>query len=147
MEMNLYLPRQPTHLEVTLGDLFIEKEHFCKTLEDAIREIPGRPVKEWKVYGKTAIKQGKYRLTMEDSPHFGPDTITINGVEDYDDIRMHGGNTILQTLGCVIVGSRTNLTEMTISGAVTDRVLEKLKARIKPVLVAGGDVFITITNP
>jgi hypothetical protein len=41
---------------------------FGATLgEDEIREIPGRPVAEWKVHGKTAIPAGRYRITLEAS--------------------------------------------------------------------------------
>lgn len=145
--MNITLQRQPSYKGTTFGELLIDGDWFCHTLEDQIREVPGKDVRTWKVKAVTAIPSGTYRVTLEDSPRFGPNTITINGVPGFRDIRMHGGNTTEDTKGCPIVGSRCDREAGRIAGAVTDGVLAKLKARVREALDRGEDVFIDVRLP
>lgn len=146
--LELLLQRQPTYRGATFGELYIAAEWFCHTLEDAIREIPGVDVRVWKVPGVTAIPAGRYRVTLEHSPRFGPDTITINGVRGFSEIRMHGGNDVGDTEGCPLVGSRCDREAGRIAGAVTDGVLAKLKARLQAAGAGrGGEVWIEVKNP
>lgn len=44
----------------TLGKLYANGEFECYTCEDKMREVPGKRISEWKVYGKTAIPTGQY---------------------------------------------------------------------------------------
>ena len=74
--MKLTLMRQPSEAGATVGKLFIDGAFVCWTLEDEIREVEGRPVSEWKIKGATAIPAGQYRVTLEPSARFGPDTLT-----------------------------------------------------------------------
>lgn len=145
--MEIELQRQPSAKETTFGDLYVDGVFDCYTLEDQIREISGRPVAEWKVHGKTAIPAGRYRVTLELSQRFGPDTITINKVPGFDAIRMHGGNTAVDTDGCVLVGDKVDLTAAKISGAKFDHVLDDLQASIKKAIDDLEEVWITIGNP
>lgn len=129
----------------TYGEWFINGMEFCLSLEDRVRESPGRPWhKGLKVYGKTAIPAGRYRLTLEDSPHFGPNTITINEVPNYEGVRVHSGVTILDTLGCVLLGDRK--TSFGIAGGINHQILRNLKARIQAALDDGEDVWLTVQN-
>lgn len=142
--MNLTLQRQPSYKGATFGNLSIDGEFFCHTLEDQIREIPGVSVKVWKVKGMTAIPAGRYLISLENSPRFGPDTITLNGVEGFVAIRMHGGNDVDDTEGCPLVGSMIDREAGRISGAKSAGVLDELKTRIKQ---ASGPVWIDVVNP
>lgn len=142
----LTLQRQPSYKETTFGSLDIDGDWFCHTLEDMIREIPGVPVAQWKVKKKTAIPAGRYRITLEDSPRFGPDTITLHDVDGFDYIRMHGGNDIDDTEGCPVVGSMIDREACRIAGAQTAGVLRDLKARIRAGL-GRGEVWIEVKNP
>ena len=63
----------------TIGRLHIDGSYFCDTLEDPVRELPvscpdtprGAACRcKRKVYARTAIPAGCYRLTMEYSPRF-----------------------------------------------------------------------------
>lgn len=145
--MELTLQRNATDKETTLGDLAVNGEHFCFTLEDAVREQPGVPVARWKVKGQTAIPTGRYLVTLNNSPRFGPETITINGVEGFDFIRVHGGNSKDSTEGCVIVGDQIDAATARISGALLRGVLGKLKDKIRYALTQDGEVWISIKNP
>ena len=144
--MNLQLDRSPSINATTFGQLFIDNIVFCKTLEDEIRELPGIPVEQWKVPDYTCIPSGQYKITLENSPRFGPDTITINDVPGFTSIRIHGGNTAEDTEGCIIVGDTVDRTKGTISGAQVRGVLKRLKERIKEGLSV-GEVWLTISNP
>lgn len=106
--MMLTLQRTRADGARTFGELLLGDRHLCHTLEDALREVPGEPVEAWKVHGATAIPAGVYRLTLEQSPRFGPDTLTVHGVPGFTAIRMHAGNTEADTEGCPLLGMRVD---------------------------------------
>lgn len=141
--MHIVVQREASEAGATLGKLFINGAPFCDTLEDEIREIPGEDVALWKKYGMTAIPAGIYEVTLEDSPHFGPDTMTVNGVHGFDKIRIHAGNTAEDTHGCLLVGVRNS--EYTIgSSRIT---LAELKALVIDEIAAERTVLIEYKNP
>lgn len=90
----------------TIGQLYVEDEFFCFTLEDVVREVPGQSVERWKIPGSTAIPSGVYSISLETSPRFGPDTITVRAVPGFTGIRIHAGNTEDDTEGCILVGQQ-----------------------------------------
>lgn len=145
MTAELELDRRPSNEHCTIGDLFFNGAWECFTLEDVIREIEGVPVVEWKIKGRSAIPAGRYRITFETSKRFGPNTITINAVPGFSDIRMHAGNTELDTEGCPLTGAQ--VANEKIVGGTSGPALAALKERIRPHLEAGEEVWITITNP
>ncbi|MDP3272286.1 DUF5675 family protein, partial [Limnobacter sp.] len=103
--MKLTLQRYEAQPNRTFGRMLAEDGHrLCYVLEDAVREIEGRPVAEWKIHGKTAIPAGDYQITLENSPRFGPDALTVNGVPGFVGVRMHAGNTEADTEGCPLLG-------------------------------------------
>lgn len=152
--MKIVLQRRPSvaaawrpSRKTTYGSLWLDGVLECFTLEDEIREIPGEPVKKWKVYGQTAIPSGLFDLELQDSPRFGPDTPTIVRVPGFDKIRMHGGVDIDDTDGCVIVGDKVDEGHFEIGGAKCRAVLVKLKEKIVRALSRGEKVTIEIRNP
>ena len=137
--MNLTLRRTKLKTELTNGQLYIEERNgngvledvfFCFTLEDKVREEYGVPVEKWKVHGETAIPKGIYEVTLEDSPKFGPETITLNNVPGFDYIRIHSGNSPTDTEGCIIVGFKLDHRGLIIPGTTRPAVAE-LKRRIR----------------
>ena len=56
--------------KATTGRLFVDRQDFCFTLEDQVREVEGRPVSEWKVKGATAIPRGTYDVEITMSNRF-----------------------------------------------------------------------------
>lgn len=124
--------------------MYIDGEFFCFTLEDVVREQVGKPVEEWKVKGVTAIPRGTYKVTLEESPKFGPDTMTINDVPGFSNIRIHSGNTEKDTEGCLILGYRTSDQEdgtIKIQYGSTRPAVRDLKEKVK---AATEEVIITI---
>lgn len=143
--MELFLPRRPSSVDSTIGDLFINGLRVCYTLEDVVREVPGEPVSSWKVHGETAIPAGRYSVTLEDSPKFGPETLTVNDVVGFSGIRIHSGNTAEDTEGCIIVGDKIG--DNWIGGGTADGVLAAIKRKVYVALGARDECWITITNP
>jgi hypothetical protein len=95
----------------TVSALLANGVFVCFLMEDAVREVKGRPVAAWKVPGQTAIPSGVYPLYLEDSPRFGADAITIAPVDGFEGIRMHANAksdyiSHRSTEGCPIPGMR-----------------------------------------
>lgn len=82
----------------TIGNLFIENEYFCFTLEDVVRE-PGI-----KIPGKTAIPYGRYEVIIDQSKRFGRAMPHILDVPMFEGIRIHAGNKSEDVEGCIAVG-------------------------------------------
>jgi hypothetical protein len=133
------------HETRTVGQLYIDGELFCFTLEDKMREVEGQPVQKWKVQDETAIPTGTYELTLEDSPRFGTDTPTLQRVPGFDYIRIHSGNTEEHTEGCLILGYKLN-DNGTIKFGTTRPAVVELKKRIKKALQEGQKCYIEIKN-
>lgn len=121
--MELTLRRKFKGPTYTIGDLGIDGKFFCNTIEDTVRELPatcpdiprGRSCtcKE-KVYARTAIPAGKYRITLEYSPRFKRRMPYLHDVPHFLGILIHSGNTETDSAGCIIVG------ENTVKGKVLD---------------------------
>lgn len=144
--MEIIMNRKPTIEDTTFGNLEINGEFFCYTLEDAVREVVGKPVSEWKIKGRTAIPVGRYQITLESSPRFGPETITVNDVPGFSFIRMHSGNSHESTEGCPIVGDQINEKTRRIGGGLLRGVLTKLKEKIRYALKQKEEVWLTIES-
>ena len=128
--MELLIKRTRFRDTITSGQLYVDGAYFCFTLEDKVREVPNQPVETWKVWGETAIPYGLYRLTLENSPRFGPDTITLNNVPGFSKIRIHAGNTHMDTEGCIIVGYKVREDGVILPGS-TRTCLNDLKQIIR----------------
>lgn len=144
--MNLILQREtPFGHPRTFGKLLAADDHrLCYTLEDEVREVEGSPVSEWKIKGATAIPAGRYRITLEYSQRFGPDTLTINDVPGFAYIRMHAGNTEADTDGCPLLGMEID--PHGIVGGTSRPAVILVKAVVKDAIDRGEEVWIDICN-
>lgn len=143
--MKMLLRRNRTTAAGTFGQLSADGEDLCFTLEDPVREVEGQPVASWKVHGQTAIPQGEYLVTLENSPRFGPDTLTVNGVPGFTGVRMHAGNTQADTEGCPLLGMET--TDAGIKGGTSRPAVSLVKAAVQLALTRGERVMMRVTNP
>ena len=83
--------------EYTIGKLYIDDNYYCDTLEDVVR-------KGQKVYGKTAIPAGTYKVKKSFSPRFQKILPEILNVPGFTGVRIHAGNTAEDTDGCILLG-------------------------------------------
>lgn len=144
--MQLTLKRDSTSAQRTTGKLLAQDGHrLCYTLEDAVRDVPGQPVSAWKVHGKTAIPAGLYRITLENSPRFGPDTLTVNAVPGFTGVRMHAGNTEADTEGCPLLGMQ--LGPSGIVGGTSRPAVALVREVVRQAIAAGEVVTMEVVNP
>lgn len=110
--MELLLKRTHKNDIYTLGELYIDGKQFCFTVEDAVRELTDKnkdgdfdDLGEGKVYAKTAISTGTYKVKLTISNRFKklmPEVLNVTG---FKGIRIHSGNTAEDSEGCIIVGT------------------------------------------
>ena len=82
----------------TIGEFYLEDFWLSYCLEDKVRD-PG-----FKIPGATAIPEGFYDLTMDFSHRFQKLMPHILEVPLFTGIRIHKGNTHLDTEGCPMLG-------------------------------------------
>lgn len=113
---------KPNDLEQTYthGELFVKDNSgkgidFCYTLEDTVRDLNMNGKfdgAEKKIYGKTAIpfspKGEPYKGQVTMSATFKREMPLIMDVPEFMGIRMHGGNTDKDSLGCILVAHNTD---------------------------------------
>ena len=115
--MNPQLKRWFEH-QVDAGKLTQER-YFCDTLEPTWRNLKGVELKPEEVNGKysrvsgkvarkipghTAIPEGTYRVLITMSPRFKQWLPYLQGVPNFEGIRIHAGNYSEDTQGCILVG-------------------------------------------
>lgn len=99
--MKLRLVRERGGDETTLGNLYMDGIWFCHTLEDQDRRLEAGGVK---VRGKTAIPLGTYSVVIDFSNRFQKLMMHVLDVPQFAGIRIHAGNTHLNTEGCILLG-------------------------------------------
>ena len=93
----------------TIGELSVNNNYICDTLEDKVR-VDGE-----KVYAETAIPTGAYTLVSSYSNRFKKVMPEILNVPNFSGIRIHCGNSSKDTEGCLLVGKWDGKTENWIS--------------------------------
>lgn len=138
--MEILVKRLYKKSEYTIGKMYINGEYFCDTVEDTDRglsqNMSNSAIEARKVYGKTAIPIGRYKVTLTFSNKFKRVLPLINGVIGFAGIRIHNGVNADSSLGCVIVG------ENKIKGGVINSkaTMEKLMAKLR----GQKEIYITI---
>lgn len=142
MDLNLSLVREKFTPESTGGSLFIEGgqelERECFTLEDADRKLEAGGKK---LYGRTAIPRGRYKIELDWSPKYGRDMPHVLDVPGFEGIRIHSGNSARDTEGCILVGQKRYEDYIRDSKLAFDALLKKMNQ----CWAGGGEVWITIT--
>ena len=118
-KLELVLKRIYAKPGYTIGRLYVNDVFFCNTLEDTDRKLNNKmttdEIRKIKVYGKTAIPTGTYRITMRHkSPKFSRDAFyseicggympRLLRVPGFDGILIHPGTNAYSTDGCILVG-------------------------------------------
>ena len=109
--MNIVSERYFFGDDFTLSRVSIDGQPFAACpyiLENKVRQTVGQPVQLWKIPGKTAIPVGTYNVIIDHSWRFDRDMMHLLNVPGYDGIRVHAGNTSMDTEGCLLVGMSAN---------------------------------------
>lgn len=135
--MELLLKRIAKQKDYTIGRLSIDGIFFCNTLEPKWCDYQNG---ECKVEGHSAIPEGRYPVLISYSPQFGMWLPILLWVPMFKGIRIHAGNTVEDTRGCILVGD--NLQKgMLLNSRVT---LYRLIEKITEVKEKGEGVWITV---
>lgn len=136
--MELIVKRTQLTNDYTTGHLYINGEYFCDTLEDKVRKLTSI---DGKVYGRTAIPSGTYPVIMDYSSHFKRPLPHILDVPYFSGIRIHSGNEVDDTNGCILVGSYYR------AGYITNSkdTMSKLSERLTECINNGGRITLTIS--
>lgn len=146
--MNLELKRIFKGKDYTIGRLFIDGEYFCDTLEDPVRQLDSI---DDKIYSKTAIPAGKYKISMsivsskysirKSYNWCGGRLPRLLDVPFFEGILIHSGNTPDHTAGCILVG------ENKIKGQVINSMntLKNLWVKLNVADEVGEEIWIDIS--
>lgn len=151
--MILTLKRRYKKADYTIGDLYVDGEWFCNIIEDTDRGLDSsmsfEDIARKKVYGKTAIPYGEYRIDMDTpspkytrlnpaySRPYGHCMPRLIGVKGFSGILIHPGNTAKDSLGCLIPGLNTEKGKVTSSRSVWKKLMDIMltdKDRLKIVI-------------
>lgn len=142
--MDIKLVRRAYRDAYTIGSLYFDGEYQCDTVEDKDRGLKKNDslgkIAKTKVYGKTAIPKGTYRVILSWSRAFKQIMPEILDVPGFSGIRIHSGNSADDSLGCIIVGENKVVGKVINSRAAYQRILAKLKRAEE----CGEDFTITI---
>lgn len=141
------IAKRPTY---TIGRMYIDGKYVCDTLEDTDRglkqSMPLEEIKKKKIYGKTAIPTGTYKVTMNVvSPKFknktwakpyGGKIPRLLDVPEYEGVLIHPGNSDSETYGCILPGINSVVGKVMNSQATFKKVMA--------ILTKGTDITITI---
>ncbi len=133
--MEIETQREQSQADFTHSQLTIDGKPECFVVEDVVRDGP-------KVYGKTAIPAGRYRIVLKRSPRFQRFLPLLLDVPGFEWIWIHAGNTAEDTKGCLLPG-----TVKTPKGVANSRLaFSRLFKKIEVALKKGEEVWITIKD-
>lgn len=116
----------------TIGELAVDGEFECYTLEDVVREE--------KIKGETAVPVGTYEIAITFSNKFKKYLPLLMNVPNFEGVRIHPGNRPEDTEGCILVGQTKDDDFVGHSVAAFEKLFPKIQAAI-----VKEKVFIEIT--
>lgn len=129
--MILQLVRNNTWKQYTEGKLYLDGVYFCDTLEDTDRGLDQSmsefEIKRRKIYGQTCIPSGEYKVILNMSPRFKKILPRILDVKGFEGILMHAGNTVQDSSGCILLGTKSSDGVLINSRKAVNALIEKIK--------------------
>jgi hypothetical protein len=134
--MELLLNRVAKRDTYTIGHLYKSTDYLCDTLEDTWRDLNKVP----KVYGHTAIPEGRYRVIIKLWVKHNKEIPMLLDVPQFKGILIHAGNTDEDTKGCILVG------ENKVKGKLVNSLYHSaiITTMINEAIDNGEKVYITI---
>lgn len=153
--MEMVVDRKWKKPDYVIGQMFIDGEYVCDTLEDCDRGLNQSmseiTIRRDKIYGKTAIPTGRYRIDMDTvSPRFGKVSFykevcdgkvpRIMDVKGFDGVLLHSGNDASDSSGCVLLGQNKAKGKVLNSRVA----FKKVYTILKNAHDAGEEIWLTI---
>jgi hypothetical protein len=135
--MKLVLNRDVIGDTFTLGSLTVDDQRIGFTCEDKDRHLENGGEK---VYGETAIPRGRYKVIISFSQRFKKPMPEILNVPGFEGIRIHGGNTDADTLGCILLGAQRTSNGVANCAAVNNSLISMLEKAED----IGDEVWLTV---
>lgn len=127
--MLLTLQRTMRTDRYTMGTLCIDGTPFCHTLEPFDRQLTSATITlQQKVFGQTAIPTGTYPILLSYSPRFKRTLPLLFSVPYFAGIRIHAGNTVADTSGCILVGRYLSPGHLCDSRATLAQLIKRLSS-------------------
>lgn len=131
--MRLTLKRVANKDKYCIGHLYINGKYFCDVLEDRDRGLDDsmtlEEIKKRKIKGQTAIPTGIYTILLTYSPKYKKIMPLVNNVKGYEGIRIHPGNTHVDTEGCLLVGKNREVGKVLDSKVTFNALFKKLQQK------------------
>ena len=144
--MEIKVIRKFKREEYTIGEMLVNGEHFCDTCEDKDRGLRSdmtlSQIKKIKIYSKTAIPYGTYKVSVYFWPKFRKNYPLLHDVPGFTGILIHGGSTAKDSAGCILIG------ENKIKGGLvnSDRYVRRLTTMCEDAIKRGDVIKITICD-
>lgn len=151
--MKLKIRRKWPRKGYCIGIFYVSGKRLCESLEDEdrglVQTMPVGKINQLKVYGRTAIPKGTYKVILSISPKFKdrpwgkkynglvPEILNVKG---FSSIRIHPGTDASSTSGCPIVGDNLKVGKVLNS---TKRYYE-LMNKLVPAWKSGEEITIEI---
>ena len=121
----LTLKRIAKRADYTIGRLEDENGvKICDTLEPTWRDYKGG---ELKVPRKSAVPEGTYPVVVTKSKKFGKYLPLLVGVPGFEGVRIHSGNTVNDTEGCILVGQNLEKGKVLMSRITLERLMKLIE--------------------
>lgn len=132
--MKIEIKRNKSIAGTTIGRLYIDGKFECYTLEDQVR-----PAGE-KVYGKTAIPAGTYKVIINRSNRFKRNLPLLLNVPNFEGVRIHPGNSKENTEGCILPGLSVRADQQWVSNSrvAFERLFSKMLSAEQPIELTIG---------
>lgn len=129
---NINLFRKTYTDKSTIGEIVVDGNHQCWSLEPTCRKQAGVPI---------AIPTGRYKIEMLWSTKFKMDTPHIQEVPGRTFIEIHPGNFPNDTLGCILLGNTVDVDFVGESRKAYSALVMKIESKLKE-----GDLFLVVSG-
>jgi hypothetical protein len=134
--MNILVHRFEYGENYTVSRMYLDDKYECYVLEDKVRPAGV------KIQNVTAIPAGTYKVVIDFSEHFQKNLPHLLDVPMFEGIRIHSGNTDLDTEGCLLLGTGWTGGDMVTNSHVA---FNHFFPQLQKALTL-GDVFIRIED-
>lgn len=122
----------------SISKMFVDGIYECDILEDTVRLKD-----DVKIFGRTAIPEGRYQIVMTMSTRFKRILPLLVEVPGYEGVRIHPGNTPEDTEGCLLPGQECATKDFVAHSTIE---FNQLMVKINKAIKAGQKIYINVNR-